>query len=149
VGSASPVIGISQITGDGTLTVGTVTPPGFSSWITGTFANGTVAPAQQGQAADPDGDGVSNLLEYAIAGLDPTVPNGTPGTFAGNLLSYSKRLPLDATLSYKIEQSVDLGVTPWAEVPAGVDYVNDGTTISYALPTTLPRNFIRLKVTGP
>jgi autotransporter-associated beta strand protein len=149
VGSALPVIGISQITGDGTLTVGTVTPPGFSSWITGTFANGTVAPAQQGQAADPDGDGVSNLLEYAIAGLDPTVPNGTPGTFAGNLLSYSKRLPLDATLSYKIEQSVDLGVTPWAEVPAGVDYVNDGTTISYALPTTLPRNFIRLKVTGP
>jgi autotransporter-associated beta strand protein len=149
VGSASPVIGISQITGDGTLTVGTVTPPGFSSWITGPFANGTVAPAQQGQAADPDGDGVSNLLEYAIAGLDPTVPNGTPGTFAGNLLSYSKRLPLDATLSYKIEQSVDLGVTPWAEVPAGVDYVNDGTTISYALPTTLPRNFIRLKVTGP
>jgi hypothetical protein len=72
-----------------------------------------------------------------------------PGTFAGNLLSYSKRLPLDATLSYKIEQSVDLGVTPWTEVPAGIDYVNDGTIISYDLPTTLPRNFIRLNVTTP
>lgn len=125
----------------------TVVPSAYFLWITGTFANGTVAPAQLGQAADPDGDGVSNLLEYAIAGLDPTVPNGMPGTFAGNLLSYSKRLPLDATLSYKIEESVDLGVTPWTEVPAGIDYVNDGTTISYDLPTTLPRNFIRLNVT--
>lgn len=125
----------------------TVVPAGYITWITGTFENGTVAPAQQGQGADPDGDGISNLLEYAIAGLDPTRPDGTPGTFVGNLLSYSKRLPLDATLSYKIEQSIDLGVTPWAEVPAGVDYTNDGTTISYDLPTTLPRNFIRLNVT--
>ena len=125
----------------------TVVPSAYFVWITGTFTNGTVAPAQQGKAADPDGDGVSNLLEYALAGLDPTVPNGSPGTFAGNLLSYSKRLPLDPTLSYKIQQSIDLGVIPWAEVPAGVDYVNDGTTISYALPSILPRNFFRLNVT--
>jgi autotransporter-associated beta strand protein len=125
----------------------TVVPAGYITWITGTFENGTVAPAQQGQTADPDGDGISNLLEYAIAGLDPTRPDGTPGTFAGNLLSYSKRLPLDATLSYKIEQSIDLGVTPWAEVPVGIDYVNDATSISYDLPTTPPRNFIRLNVT--
>jgi autotransporter-associated beta strand protein len=127
----------------------TVVPASYITWITGTFDNGIVVPAQQGQGADPDGDGISNLLEYAIAGLDPTRPDGTPGTFAGNLLSYSKRLPLDATLSYKIEQSVDLGVTPWAEVPAGIDYTNNGTTISYDLPANVPRNFIRLQVTTP
>ena len=127
----------------------TVVPSAYFLWITtGPFANGTVAVAQQGKSADPDGDGISNILEYAIAGLDPTVPNGTLGSFVGNLLSYSKRLPLDATLSYKIEQSIDLGVTPWAEVPAGVDYTNNGTTISYDLPTNLPRNFIRLNVTS-
>lgn len=126
-----------------------VIPSAYFLWITGNFANGTLAVAQQGKAADPDGDGVSNLLEYAIAGLDPTVPNGSPGAFAGNLLSYSKRLPLDATLSYRIEQSIDLGATPWAEVPAGIGYVNNGTTISYELPANLSVNFIRLSVTVP
>lgn len=32
----------------------------------------------QGEYGDPDGDGVSNLLEY-INGTSPTVPNGEPG----------------------------------------------------------------------
>jgi len=127
----------------------TVVPAGYITWITGTFANGTVPLAQQGKSADPDGDGISNLLEYAIAGLDPTVSNGTLSSFADNVLSFSKRLPLDSTLSYKIEQSIDLGVTPWAEVPAGIDYINNGTTISYDIPANVPRNFIRLKVTTP
>lgn len=127
----------------------TVVRAGYISWITGTFANGTVPVDQQGANADPDGDGVSNLVEYAVAGLDPTVANSAPGTFAGNVLSYTKRLPLDAALSYKIEQSVDLGATPWAEVPAGAAYINNGTTISYELPTSLPQNFIRLNVTTP
>jgi autotransporter-associated beta strand protein len=127
----------------------TVVPAGYITWITGTFANGTVPLAQQGKSADPDGDGISNLLEYAIAGLDPTVSNSSMSSFTDNVLSYSKRLPIDSSLSYKIEQSIDLGVTPWAEVPAGIDYINNGTTISYDLPANLPRNFIRLQVTTP
>jgi autotransporter-associated beta strand protein len=145
VGSALPVIGISQITGDGTLTVSSG-PGGYSSWITGTFANGTVPALQQGANADPDNDGISNLLEYAIAGQDPTVPNAAVGTFAANVLSYTKRAGTNG-LTYAIQKSTDLGTTdPWIEVTGG-SYVNDATTISYTLtPGTPAKNFLRLKV---
>jgi len=145
VGSALPVIGISQITGDGTLTVSSG-PGGYSSWITGTFANGTVPALQQGANADPDNDGISNLLEYAIAGQDPTVANAAVGTFAANVLSYTKRAGTNG-LTYAIQKSTDLGTTdPWIEVTGG-SYVNDATTISYTLtPGTPAKNFLRLKV---
>lgn len=146
VGSALPVIGISQITGDGTLTVGDGTPAGFSSWITGTFANGTVPGGQQGPNDDFDKDGISNLVEYAIAGQDPTVGNPTIGTFSAVTLSFTKR---DGTsgLTYAIQKSTDLGITDaWIEVTGG-SYVNDASTISFTLtPGTPAKNFLRLQV---
>ena len=58
-----PVTGIPQITGPGTLTVTVVTSSNFSSWITGTFANGTVT--TQGPNDDNDKDGISNLVEFS------------------------------------------------------------------------------------
>jgi fibronectin-binding autotransporter adhesin len=130
----------------GTLSVTAAPVSGFASWITGTFANGAVPGDKQGPNDDPDNDGVSNLVEYAIAGQDPTVANSTIGTFIGNTLSFDKRLPLASDLTYAIETSIDLGATPWAEAPAGIDYINDGTTISYLLPGTNPKDFMRLKV---
>lgn len=45
---------------------------GFSSWIAGTFANGTVPGGQGGPGADPDQDGVTNILEFVLNG-DPTI----------------------------------------------------------------------------
>jgi autotransporter-associated beta strand protein len=133
--------------GSGTLTVVT---PGFASWITGTFANGQVPANQRGPNDDPDNDTIPNLVEYAIAGEDPTVPNPNIGTFDGETLSFTKRG--DATgLTYAIEESIDLGATDdWDEVahsPPGNPYVNDATTISYTLtPGTPSENFLRLRV---
>jgi autotransporter-associated beta strand protein len=146
VGSASPIIGIPQITGDGTLTVGAVTPSGFSSWITGTFANGTVPGDQQGPHDDFDNDGVSNLLEYAIAGQDPTVGNPSINTFNGGTLSFTKASGTSG-LTYAIQKSTDLGMTdPWVEVSGG-SYVNNASTISFTLtPGTPAKNFLRLQV---
>jgi autotransporter-associated beta strand protein len=146
VGSASPVIGISQITGDGTLTVGSATPPGYSSWITGTFANGTVPALEQGPNDDFDKDGISNLVEYAIAGQDPTVGNPTIGTFSAGTLSFTKREGTSG-LTYAIQKSTDLGITDaWTEVTGG-SYVNDASTISFTLtPGTPAKNFLRLQV---
>ena len=132
----------------GTLSV--AASAGFSGWITGTFANGTVPSGKQGPNQDADNDGIPNLVEYAIAGQDPTVPNPTIGSFDGTLLSFTKRG--DATgLTYAIEESTELGGIgdPWAEVvhnPPNI-YVNNGTTISYTLTPGSPvRNFIRLMV---
>ena len=139
-------LAIPQITGSGTLTV-TTGPAGFSSWISGSFTNGTVPVGQQGPTDNPAGDGISNLLKYAIAGQDPTVPNTSISTFSANTLSFTKR-PGTSGLTYAIVQSSDLGVSvPWAEVPAGPTYTNDASTISFTLtPGTPAANFIRLQV---
>ena len=134
----------AAFSGSGTLQV-TSGPAGFAGWISGTFANGATVPVgQQGAANDPDHDGISNLMEYALAGLDPTVPNGAIGTFSGNTLSYTKRQPLAADLSYVIETSPDLR-QPWTaqvtQAPGNTD-----ATISYALPTGQGKLFARLRV---
>ena len=145
-GSASPIIGIAQITGDGTLTVANG-PAGFAAWATGTFATGQLPVNQQGPNDDYDKDGIGNLLEYAIAGHDPTVANPALGTFNGTTLSFTKR-PGTSGLTYVIQKSIDLGLTdPWLEVLAGASYINNATTISYSLtPGTLAKNFLRLRV---
>lgn len=147
LGSTSPVIGIPQITGDGTLTVGT-TGVTYATWISGTFANGQVAAGQQGANDDPDGDGISNLLEFAIEGQDPTVPNSSAGGLNGSIFSFNKRQnPAVTGVTYAIEESTDLGVADdWSEV-TGPNYINTPTTISYSYNTNAaPRNFLRLKV---
>ncbi|MBN8459864.1 MAG: autotransporter-associated beta strand repeat-containing protein [Verrucomicrobia bacterium] len=127
-------------TGGGTLLVGS----GFASWITGTFANGSVPGGQQGPSDDPDKDGISNLVEYAIAGLDPTVSNGAIGTFSGLTLTFTKRTPLATDISYIIETSPDL-LNPWtAQVTHGPG--NTDPTITYTLPSGGGKVFARLKV---
>lgn len=72
VGSASPVIGIPQITGDGTLTVTsgpTLTP--FEIYMADypSLTGNDALPE-----ADPDGDGKNNKFEFAFKG-DPTNPS--------------------------------------------------------------------------
>ncbi|MEY3898777.1 MAG: hypothetical protein RLZZ214_4299 [Verrucomicrobiota bacterium] len=126
----------------------TAVVPGFSSWITGTFAGGATVPgAKQGPNDDPDNDGVSNLVEYAIFGQDPTVANPTIGSFSSNVLSFTKSAGTSG-LTYAIEESSDLGISDdWTEVSGG-SYVNNATTISYTLtPGSPAKNFARLKVT--
>jgi autotransporter-associated beta strand protein len=121
---------------------------GFSTWIAGTFANGAVPIDRRGPNDDPDNDGVSNLVEYAIAGQDPTVTNSKVGTFTGTSLSFEKRQPLAADITYAIQKSTDLGLLDnWEEVSGGT-YTNNSTTISYSFtPGTPPEDFYRLSVT--
>jgi len=138
----TPIPGYSlQVSGNTLKLVG-----GFTGWIAGNFANGTVPSGQQGPNDDPDHDGISNLVEYALAGLDPTVGNAAVGTINGTTFSFTKRENTTG-LTYAIEESSDLGATSWAEVPAGPSYINNATTISYTLdPNAAVKNFIRLKV---
>lgn len=142
-GSVPPVIGIPEITGDGTLSV----VPDFATWITRTFANGSIPPDQRGADDDFDNDGISNLIEYAIAGQDPTVGNPTISTFSAGTLGFTKR-PEAIGLTYAIQESIDLGVADdWTEV-AGSSYLNNSSLISYTVPSGGPaRNFFRLEVT--
>jgi autotransporter-associated beta strand protein len=130
----------------GVLTLAATAGDGFSAWIAGTFANGLVPVDQRSPHDDSDRDGIPNLLEYAIAGLDPTVHDPAAGSFIANTLSFAKRA--DTTgLTYAIEESTDLGnLDDWEEV-TGDSYVNNPEAISYTpTPGSPPRNFIRLQV---
>jgi autotransporter-associated beta strand protein len=144
LGSTEPIIGIPQITGDGTLTV-QQSHVKFSSWIAGNFAQGTVEMGEPHD--DDDNDGIPNLIEFALAGLDPTVSDSLPMTITNGVFSFAKRTDV-AGITYAIEQSTDLGVSdPWSEV-SGTSYVNGPDAISYApVSGVADKTFIRLKIT--
>ena len=125
------------------LTAKWINASGFSSWITGNFTNGTVT--NQGPDGDDDKDGISNLVEYAIAGQDPTVGNPVISTFSGGTLSFTKAAGTNG-LTYAIQESTDL--TTWTEVTGG-SYVNNevSSTISFTLTPGMPaKKFLRLQV---
>ena len=128
-------------TGGGTLHV--TSGPSFNTWANGTFANGALT--DKTPAGDPDHDGVNNLVEYAIAGLDPTVPNGAIGTFIDNTLTFTKRQPLAPDLTYVIETSPNLQTGTWTpqvtQAPGNTD-----TTISFSLLGGPGKVFARLRV---
>jgi uncharacterized delta-60 repeat protein len=87
--------------------------------------------AISGDAADPDGDGINNLLEYAFA-LDPKLPSSTanlPKPFLGPTyfsVVYTRAVGA-ADLTFGLEQSADL--TAWSPiVPTNVVLADDGAT---------------------
>jgi len=103
-----------------------------------------------GDAEDFDGDGLANLLEYAV-GTNPTVANASPVTVAksGNFLTltYPRRSPADAALTYTVQGSNDLGTAFAAGAGATV---TTGSTSVYTdnvdLSATGARRFLRLSV---
>jgi hypothetical protein len=136
--------------GDPVLELTTVIPDNFESWVSGSFVNGGVPIGQRGTNDDPDDDGICNLLEYAIAGQDPTVSNATIGSFTGQTLSFTKRQGTSG-LTYAIQESADLGkLDDWTEVTGNPpEFVDNGSIISYEFTSdAAPRNFLRLQVTS-
>ena len=69
------------------------------------------------------------------------------GTYSGLTVTFLKRQedPAVGGITYAIEQSTDLGVTDtWADV---APTTNTDTEISYEMPGTEVKDFVRLKVT--
>ncbi len=106
-------------------------PTTFANWRQGFFTPAELAnPAISGDTADPDFDGLSNLLEYAFHG-DPKQPSATDRPYSGKdatyfSLIYTRALaPTD--LTYTIEQSSDL-LTWFAVTPLNVILADNGIT---------------------
>ena len=136
------------------------TPSVASSYVYSTWATSTGASTTQ--TADDDGDGLSNLMEYALA-TDPLKTNTGPavgtrsltvnGTTANYLtLTFNRRVAAtDITLA--VQYSSDLFT--WASTAVLVTSVpsSDGTTSEiWRAPTplgTAARDFLRVRVTAP
>jgi autotransporter-associated beta strand protein len=149
-----------RISGTGSLVVTSAGPSGFTSWIDG-FA-GLSATAKLPDA-DPDADGIANLLEYVLNGLPTTADSGilptpalTPTHF---VFSFTQREESHSTTTQIFEYGSTLA--GWTSVqitsPAGPG-VSLGTpaaglrSVSVSVPrsaATDGRLFGRLKVTTP
>ena len=146
--------------GSGSLLVTTNGPSGFSLWIDG-FT--TLSPGQKLSAADPDQDGVSNLLEYVLNGIPTTrnssilpAPSLTPTHF---VFTFTRREESAATTIQIFEYGSSPGT--WTPVnitsPAGGEIslgpLSGGIrTVTVSIPRTAAvagKLFGRLKVTQP
>lgn len=133
--------GANTLTSDAaTVAVGTPSPADpFADYVAG------LPEDKRGANDDPDGDGISNLLEYALA-LDPAVASTTglpEATIVSNRLTFVyERARNDVT--YTVETSTDLVNWTITGVDQGTPDV-DGVTIA-SVAMDVPNRFLRLKV---
>jgi len=141
-----------------TSTVVTIEDVPLSGWRYQYFGNEATNPVIAGDLANPTGDGIPNLVKYAL-GLVPT--NYFPGSilspeasFDGAFaVSFARPDPPPPGIAYALEASLD--IAPWAggETLAldGIEYVSNGTAkVTYRTMdgvASAPAKFVRLRVT--
>lgn len=131
----------------------TVTILSFRKWLVSKFGNQATNPLIADPTASPAGDGVSNLIKYAL-GLDPNAPasTGMPVlSHQGGQLSLTYTKSMSATnIVMAVEWSTDL--VHWNT--SGVTQTvldDDGMTqeIRSSVPMGSTAKFLRLSVTQP
>jgi autotransporter-associated beta strand protein len=100
---------------------------------------------------DPDGDGVNNLLEYAL-GREPQAFDSSAPVYAG--LDGAGRLTLTffrakspAILTYTVQASDDLAT--WTDLTVNPGSVGQNVVVTDTPPTGYSKRFLRLKVSTP
>ncbi len=119
----------------------------YSSW-----ASAFTSPALSNTAstADPDYDGLTNAMEYAL-GLDPRFSSASPGVASngGKTITFTKgaEAKVNGDVTYQIETSISLGAAPNPWTLDVTNVTEDVDTISITFPAGPLKNFARLKVT--
>jgi autotransporter-associated beta strand protein len=130
----------------------------YAGWID-SFTPNPLLPdaASKLPTADPDRDGITNLMEYALDGGDPVVPSlsilPTLASVGDNLvLSYTRNDESEADTTQVGQWTTDL--TIWNDVTPVV--VNENGALADDMTVTVPKSnavngklFLRLKVTMP
>jgi lysophospholipase L1-like esterase len=137
----------------GWLVLGEFTPPAtFAAWAADRFSHleGGASHPDAAPAADPDGDGLPNLLEYAL-GLDPLTPAAQPPLEPSltPLLPHSLTLTFlraRPELTYEVLASSDLAT--WDVIDTNPGQVSDTAPVTVTDSVSInPRRFLRLRVT--
>ena len=140
----------------------------YANWRETHFSGASANPAKEatiwGNNADPDGDGIPNLLEYAL-GLDPLRPNlaGLPQIAAmtnpadgQNYLTMTYSLPA-AVSDVTVIPEISSDLTTWRSGAGALEVVGDTTAAGVRTIivrdiqplTQVQKHFMRLHVTTP
>ncbi len=107
--------------------------------------------------ADPDGDGLPNLLEYAL-GADPQAPGSGPVLQVSGLGPQPSYLQItfhrvaDPALAYAVEAASGLSPVAWDDIWTSTGTDNTAGPVAVTDPEPLsahPRRFLRLRVSIP
>lgn len=145
-----------------TAQIPTQTPAnGYDTWKLALFSSTQTAnPLVSGLDADPDGDGASNLLEYAFNGNPlipgvagkPQIENLTDGGQEYLAIRYQRRKG-DNTLSTTVESTADLSAITWSglgvSMGTGTAVGADYEEVVYRAPVSkaiAPKQFMRVRV---
>ena len=127
----------------------------YQTWQSTTFTTAAATPSVAGDLADPDADGVSNLLEYAL-NMNPLAPDSLPVTYASApfAVTYHRRIS-PTGITFHNEASVDL--INWSEsstygtssspVPDGNGSTETEVWTAASPPPPENRLFFRIRVT--
>ena len=131
--------------------------PAASQYVTWAERFITLTSAQSSPQQDPDGDQISNLLEFAF-GLNPTksdtIPFSIQKTPSQFLAVYTRPVAVQ-NINYTVEYSDDLTVGSWSSMGVGNVVANDDgitQTIHRTIPLlgnggdVIPKRFARLRV---
>jgi hypothetical protein len=141
-------VGGSRQSSTATVAINAIPQTSLESWATGYSLSGSNATA----AADPDGDGVSNLIEFALGG-NPSAP----GQFPLPALDMPDAATLGFTfhratgdVRYLVESSTTLAADSWTPeytIEKAADPASIGQDVTIEVPLSgATRKFLRLRV---